>query len=229
MGTGTMDTGTTMGATGSNMATTISPTDRLFLTRAADGNMAEVMTGQMALKKAQNPETKTVAQMLIQDHSTAQSDLMRLAGQKGVAIPPALGPTHRILSMRLASDGGGSFDKDYLGAQVEDHENTIALFQQEIAAGQDPEVKAYASQYLPKIVGHTNMIYGAAAGVGVMAMKFRPTTPPMAAMAGMSGSSSMGMTGAGGAGTTGTGMNGTGMNGTGMNGTGMNGAGTRTA
>ena len=105
----------------------------------------------------------------------------------------------------------------YLGAQVDDHENTIALFQQEIASGQDPDVKAYATKYLPKIVGHTSMIYGAASGVGVMAMRFRPSTPPMAAMmppdsmamggvngGSSSGSSMSGMTGGTSAGTTGT-------------------------
>ena len=174
-------------AAGGSMASTISPADRLFLTRAADGNMAEIMTSQMALKKGENAETKTVAQMLITEHGTALDDLKKLAGQKGVPLPPMLGPTHQIVSMMLAKDSGGKFDKDFLGAQVEDHENTIALFQQEIASGQDPDVKGYASQYLPKIVGHTNMIYGAAAGVGVMAMKFRPSTPPAAGMAGMAG------------------------------------------
>ena len=189
---------TTAGAstdTAGSMAGTISPADRLFMTRAADGNMAEVMTSQMALKRGDNGEVKTVAQMLIQEHGTAQQDLMKLAGQKGVMLPPTLGPTHTILSMMLARESGSKFDKDFIGAQVEDHENTIALFQQEIAAGQDPDVKAYASQYLPKIVGHTAMIYGAAEGVGVMAMKFRPTTPPAAGMAGMTGAMGTGATG----------------------------------
>ena len=184
-GAGTATTDTT-----TSMASTISPADRLFLTRAADGNMAEVMTSQMALKKGENSEIKTVAQMLIQEHGTAQQDLTKLAGQKGVLLPPTLGPTHTVLSMMLAKESGSKFDKDFIGAQVEDHENTIALFQQEVASGQDPDVKAYAAQYLPKIVGHTTMIYGAAEGVGVMAMKFRPTTPPAAGMmppAGMAG------------------------------------------
>lgn len=157
------------------MSGTLSAADRLFVVRAADGNMAEVMTSQMALKKA----------------------------GKGVALPPTVGPTHQIVSMALGKMSGGKFDQMFMGAQVEDHENTIALFQQEIASGQDGDVKAYAAKYLPKIVGHTTMIYGAASGVGVMAMHFRPSTPPMAGMT-MS-PDSMGMGGTASGTSTGTG------------------------
>ncbi len=222
---GTMGTGTA-GATGgmnAGMSGTLSAADKLFVVRAADGNMAEVMTSRMALKKASNGEVKQVAQRMIQEHGQAQNDLMQLAQGKGVALPPTVGPTHQVVGMALGKASGGQFDQMYMGAQVEDHENTIALFQQEIASGQDPDVKAYAAKYLPNIVGHTAMIYGAASGVGVMAMRFRPSTPPMAGMTmspdaamggGMTGGSSTsgmssGTSTTGAAGGTGAGTNGT--------------------
>lgn len=191
--------GTTTGAvTGMNggmagMNGTLSAADKLFVVRAADGNMAEVMTSQMALKKASNSEVKQVGQMLIQEHGQAQSELTQLAQQKGVALPPTVGPTHQVVSQALAKTSGTKFDQMFMGAQVEDHENTIALFQQEIASGQDSDVKAYAAKYLPKIVGHTAMIYGAASGVGVMAMRFRPSTPPAAGMTMSPGGATGGM------------------------------------
>ena len=189
--------GTATGTAASmGMSGTLSAADKLFVVRAADGNMAEVMTSQMALKKAGNGEVKQVAQRMIQEHGQAQNDLMQLAQGKGVSLPPTVGPTHQIVSAALGKSSGGKFDQMYMGAQVEDHENTIALFQQEIASGQDTDVKAYASKYLPKIVGHTAMIYGAASGVGVTAMQFRPSTPPMAGMA-MSPDSATGSTGTG--------------------------------
>ena len=197
------DTTTGTAATGAASGT-LSAADKLFVVRAADGNMAEVMTSQMALKKAGNGEVKQVAQRMIQEHGQAQTDLTQLAQQKGVTLPPTVGPTHQVVSDALAKTSGAKFDQMYMGAQVEDHENTIALFQQEIASGQDTDVKAYAAKYLPKIVGHTAMIYGAASGVGVMAMKFRPSTPPMAGMT-MSPDGAMG-----GAGTTGGAATGTG-------------------
>ena len=174
---------TTNGTAASGQASgTLSAADKLFVVRAADGNMAEVMTSQMALKKAANGEVKQVAQTLIQEHGQAQTELTQLAQQKGVTLPPTVGPTHQVVGAALAKTSGAKFDQTFMGAQVEDHENTIALFQQEIASGQDADVKAYAAKYLPKIVGHTTMIYGAASGVGVAAMKFRPSTPPAAGM-----------------------------------------------
>jgi putative membrane protein len=166
----------------------LSPADRLFVTRAADGNLAEVTTSQMALKKGRSPQVKQVAQMLIQQHGQAQAELKQLAARKGVTLPPTLGPTHRIVGAALEGESGRGFDATYLGAQVEDHENTVALFQQEIASGQDPAVKAYAAKYLPKIEGHTAMIYRAAQGVGVTAMRFRPAQPPAPSASGAMGS-----------------------------------------
>lgn len=137
------------GTVGMNGGTggTLSAADKLFVVRATDGNMAEVMTSQRALKKAGNSEVK-----------------------------------QQVVSQALASARGGKFDQMYTGAQVEDHGNTIALFQQEIASDQDSDVKAYAAKCLPNIVAHTAMIYGAASGVGVPMMRSRPSTPPAAGM-----------------------------------------------
>jgi putative membrane protein len=57
----------------------------------------------------------------------------------------------------LQSLPDSTFDTTYLRAQINDHENAVALFQQELANGQDTTVKAYASQYLPVIQMHLTM------------------------------------------------------------------------
>ena len=105
------------GATGANagMSGNVSAADRLFIVRAADGNMAEVMTSQMALKKAGNGETKQVAPQLIQEHGQAQTELMQLAQQKGVTLPPTVGPTHQIISKALGMASGSSVRPDVSG------------------------------------------------------------------------------------------------------------------
>ena len=190
----------TTGQTGNGMATmaaTLNAQDQLFMLRAADGNKAEVMTSQLALKKSKDGGVKQVAQTLIDGHSRAETELEGLAALKGVTPPKMLGPTHTVISQQLMGANGKAFDQMFVGAQVEDHENTIALFQQEIAMGQDPQVKAYAAKWLPDIEGHTAMIYQTASTVNPTVMAMRPPSPPSGPMTGMAG---MGMSG----GTSGT-------------------------
>jgi len=173
-------------------AATLNAQDQLFMLRAADGNMAEVMTSQMALKKSKDGGVRQVAQTLIDGHGRAQTELGGLAALKGVPPPKMLGPTHMVVSQQLMKANGRMFDQMFMGAQVEDHENTIALFRQEMAMGQDAQVKAYAAKWLPDIEGHTAMIYQTARAVNVPIMAMRPTSPPSGPMNGMSG---MGMNG----------------------------------
>jgi putative membrane protein len=58
---------------------------------------------------------------------------------------------------------GDTFDKSYIKSQVAAHEQTVALFQKEIATGQDPDAKAFASQTLPTIRAHLKAIRSIAA------------------------------------------------------------------
>jgi putative membrane protein len=45
--------------------------DRLFYVKAAKGNMAEIMTSQLAVQKARNPQVKQIAQQMVTEHSRA--------------------------------------------------------------------------------------------------------------------------------------------------------------
>ncbi len=173
---GTMTGGTTM--TSAAMPA-MSAQDQLFLTRAAEGNLAEVTLGQMALGKTRNAGVKNVAQTIITGHSQAQTELMGLMRGKGMAMTPMLGATHMAVEGALSKQKRDGFDRMYMATQVDDHENAIALFQTEVMNGQDAELKAYASKYLPDIVGHTLMIYAVARQVGAPGIQMRPMMPPI--------------------------------------------------
>ena len=173
---GTVTGGTTMT---SAVMPAMSAQDQLFLTRAAEGNLAEVTLGQMALGKTRNAGVKNVAQTIITGHSQAQTELMGLMRGKGMAMTPMLGATHMAVEGALSKQKRDGFDRMYMATQVDDHENAIALFQTEVMNGQDAELKAYASKYLPDIVGHTLMIYAVARQVGAPGIQMRPMMPPI--------------------------------------------------
>jgi putative membrane protein len=69
----------------------LSALDQQFVIDAAQGGMAEVQLGQLALERSRNPEVKQFARQMIQEHTRANERLMRLATQKGITPPTTLG------------------------------------------------------------------------------------------------------------------------------------------
>lgn len=177
MAGGAMAGGPTATPGGPTMA--MSAQDKLFMARAAEGNLAEITFGQMALGKSRTPGVRQVAQTIITGHTQSQNELMGLMQRTALTLPPMLGATHMVVQNALSKEKREGFDKMYMAGQVEDHENTIALFQTEVADGQDPDLKAYATKYLPDIVGHTIMIYTVARQVSAPGMEMRPAMPPI--------------------------------------------------
>ena len=62
---------------------------------------------------------------------------------------------------------GDTFDKAYIKNQIRAHQNTIDLFRKEIAAGQDPSARAFATATLPTIRSHLKSINAIASDSGV--------------------------------------------------------------
>jgi putative membrane protein len=148
--------------------------DRLFLLKAMQGNLAEVATGRLALRKARNPQVRMLAQHLIAEHSRANVDLMRVAAANQVPLPRFLGAMHAATNDHLSRLSGDRFDQMFMAAQMEAHENSINLYQQEIAMGTVPEARTYASTYLSAILNHTAMIYSVARAVNAPGVTERP-------------------------------------------------------
>jgi putative membrane protein len=146
-----------------NTTTPLSPAnlnavDRQFMISAAQGGMAEVMLGQLAVQRAVYPETKEYARRMIEDHTRANNELMRIAKAKGVTLPTTVNAQQQALMTRLRQIPGTRFDQVYMNeGGVNAHAQQRALFQREIQQGQDVDVKAFASRILPAVTGHLAM------------------------------------------------------------------------
>jgi putative membrane protein len=172
--------------------------DRLFMLRAAQGNLAEVALGQLALRRSRNEQVRMLAQHLIQEHSTANAALLPVVTRKGVPLPRFIGAMNAATNDQLARLSRDQFDRMFMSAQVEAHENTIALFQQELAMGQDEDARAYATRFLPNIMAHTMMIYRVARAVNAPGINERPQALIQAAIDATGGANAGGgMTGGG--------------------------------
>ncbi len=135
--------------------TTTSPDD--FMKNAADGGLAEVEMGKLALKNAQDPEVKKFGQMMIDDHSKANTELKALAAKKNVTLPTDMGPYKSDLD-DLGKLKGADFDKKYVDGMVDDHEDDVAAFEKQANSGADPDVKAFAAKCLPVLKKHLDAI-----------------------------------------------------------------------
>ena len=128
--------------------------DKAFMIKATQGNLAEVAAAKLALAQSSSDSVKAFAQMMIDDHTNAQTELASIAKSENVTLPDSTDDQHRMFAQRLMLVSGKSFDSAYMAAQVQDHIKTIALFQAEINNGMDAQTKAYANKLLPKLQMH---------------------------------------------------------------------------
>src|ERR1700759_1060404 len=133
----------------------LSGQDKSFLKDAAEGGNAEVEGSKVALDKSGNADVKTFAQMMVDDHGKAGTELKGLADQKGVKVSDTPSITKKTEIKMLSERKGSSFDQHYADSiGVKAHQDTIKLFQKEIDKGSDADVKAWASKTLPTLQHH---------------------------------------------------------------------------
>ncbi|WP_263385671.1 DUF4142 domain-containing protein [Granulicella arctica] len=131
--------------------------DKNFVMLADEGNSAEIAASQMALKKSKNPEVKTYAQQMIDDHTKLRSDMAPFASKMNVTTPQPVNETHRAEAKRLAALSGKQFDMEYIKAMDQDHHKTLGLFQNEESTTSNQDLKAAVQQGEQVVKQHTDM------------------------------------------------------------------------
>ncbi|MBK5001885.1 DUF4142 domain-containing protein [Pseudomonas sp. S31] len=124
-----------------------------FVEAATESGIAEVVTGKLALEKSQNGEIKTFAQQMVTDHTQANQKLADIARKLDIEVPDEAALTDKVKKMILEWRDE-SFDKSYLNNQVDAHEKAVELFKKEAASSDKAELKAFASETLPKLEQH---------------------------------------------------------------------------
>jgi putative membrane protein len=131
--------------------------DRVFVTKAMQGNMAEIQLGQLTLQKSDNQQVKEFAQRMIDDHTQLQDQLKPVAQQLGVAVPDQVSKKDRSTMTKLQALSGSTYDQAYIRDMVKDHKQDLSQFQMEASSGQDQTVKDAATQGSKVIAQHLQM------------------------------------------------------------------------
>ena len=67
----------------------------MFVTKAAQGGLAEVQMGQLAEQKGASPKVKQLGKMLADDHTQANQELQQIAQQTTIPLPSQPSSTSR--------------------------------------------------------------------------------------------------------------------------------------
>jgi putative membrane protein len=131
--------------------------DRRFMMTAAQGGMAEVRLGKMAVNRGASQAVKEFGQHMVADHTRTNAELMQLARRERVTLPRTLDPAHRAAAQQLSRRSGEAFDRAFARQMVLDHRKMVNLFRTESRTGRDPQVRAWAAKTLPGLQEHLRM------------------------------------------------------------------------
>src|SRR5690606_17748039 len=110
--------------------------------------------GKIALTNSSNQDVKDFGQMMIDDHTKANNELMALAKEKNITLPPA--PSQKSVKRikDLNEKTGGDFDKDYINFMVSDHESVISSFENASNKTADADIRSFVDKTLPILRNH---------------------------------------------------------------------------
>jgi len=152
---GTETSGTT--GTTSSASTPVDPADSEFMSKAAQGGMAEVSLGQMASSKAADPAVKAFGDRMVTDHTRLGDELKQLAQTKGVTLPTDVDDEAKKTSDKLSKLTGKAFDKEYISDMVKDHEKDVKEFEKQSTGAKDADLKTWVTNSLPTLQDHLKM------------------------------------------------------------------------
>ena len=89
-------------------------------------------------------------------HSELNSLLNAIVATEKLPASEALSSAFQMQIQDFESVWGPNTDSQYLSASVAEHQDSITLYQTEVANGQDPLLVSYAQSSLPVLHGYLN-------------------------------------------------------------------------
>ena len=99
--------------------------DNAFVEKMAQANIAEVKLGQLAAERASNAQVKQYGRRMASDHQKANNELKQVASKMAVQLPAETDAKHQELYDRLSKLKGAEFDREYMKAMVDGHQEVV--------------------------------------------------------------------------------------------------------
>lgn len=144
-----------------NNASSATPTDygaQAFVSKAIQGDDAEVQLGQLAQQKGSTADVKEFGQKMVADHTQINNKLMvPVAKQIGASQPKGPSKKDKKEYQKLQSMSGQQFDTAYIQMMVQDHQKDLKEYQDEAQSAQNPMVKQAAQEGATVIQKHLQL------------------------------------------------------------------------
>lgn len=128
-----------------------------FINDASAKGMADIETSRMAHQKSESREVKDYTIVVINDRTTANQHLAKIAKQLDLPVAPREEVVDKAKALMPEVKEGDTFDQAYAASQVQTTEEAIEQLQQQAQTTDIPEIKAYAEETLPKLQNHLQM------------------------------------------------------------------------
>jgi putative membrane protein len=145
----------------------VSPLDGIdaptYVKMAADSDMYEIKSSQLALRKAQRDDVKAFARQMVTDHTQTTKSLMAALNNsdRKIAKPPMRMSAENEANLKLLQKAPkGSFDTMYLTQQVAAHQKAWSLHKGYATNGTDAPLKQVAGTAVPIIEQHYTHVKG---------------------------------------------------------------------
>ena len=132
-----------------------SPAD--FINDASAKGMADIEASRLAHGKTESKEVKDYTIVVINDRTTANQHLAKLAKRLDLPIAPREEIADKAKELIPEVKDGATFDQAYAASQVKATEEAIQQIEQEAQTTDVPEIKAFADETLPKLQNHLQM------------------------------------------------------------------------
>jgi putative membrane protein len=103
----------------------VSNSDKNFVSDQLSDGMAEIELAKVARDHAASQDVKQFAQMMIDDHTKAGDQLKQIAASNSIPIDTQIDDKQQNLMDKLSKLNGADFDKEYMSAMVDDHQDAV--------------------------------------------------------------------------------------------------------
>jgi putative membrane protein len=141
--------------------------DSRFIFDAASSNLMEIQLGQLAQSKATSPAVKQFGQQMVTDHSNLQNQLTATVSKGNTQFKPGMTDDDEKEVERLEKLSGAEFDRQYMTAMVQHHQEDVTSFQSQSQSARSAEARQIVTTGLPVLQRHLSMAQQVAAQVGI--------------------------------------------------------------
>lgn len=128
-----------------------------FANKAAESDLFEISSGELAVKNSKNQHVKDLGQMMVADHGKSSQMLAEIAKAEGLTLSSPLSKEHEA-TLETLQKSGNEIDAPYVQSQEQAHRDAISIFEDYASNGDNPQLKKFAQDALPVLKKHLEKV-----------------------------------------------------------------------